>query len=111
MARYLVEEATKLLPLQAGDYPQPLAFIVPDSLPMTDREAVFTMEDKDGTEIINKDVAGGFLEIVGQVITITFEEEDTKHRQGIFDWVLKITGTNEKITAGYGSIQINKIVK
>lgn len=110
MARYVVEAATKLQPLQAGDYPQPIGFIVPDSLSMTSRGAVFTMEDHDGVEIIKKDsTVPGEIEIVDQVITVLLAENDTKDRTGIFDWVLRITGTNELITVGYGSIQINQI--
>ena len=109
MARYLVAAATKLMPLQAGDYPQPLAFIVPSSLDMTDREVQFTMEDQDGTEIVSKDVAGGFVELEGQVIIVMFEEADTKGRSGVFDWVLKTSTADELITIGYGTIQINKI--
>jgi hypothetical protein len=112
MARYLIEAATRLQPLQAGDYPQPLAFIVPTVIDMADyTDAVFTMEDSTGLEVINKNVASGFVEVVGQVITILFEENDTKDIYGVFDWVLKITNANEKITIGYGAIQINRIVK
>lgn len=110
MARYLVKEATKLMPLQAGDYPQPLVFIVPDVLDMTGHGVSFIMEDHDNNEIINKNSTGQYVIIDGQNITINFTEADTKHRQGVFDWVLKVTMPDEVITVGYGTIQINKIV-
>lgn len=110
MARYLVKEATKLQPLQAGDYPQPLAFIVPSSLDMTDRTATFIMEDHDGHEVVNKTVANDGVQIDGQTIIVLFEENDTKGRQGVFNWVLRTSDDDELITIGYGKIQINSTI-
>ena len=109
MARYLVEKATRLQPLQAGDHPQPLAFIVPDSLDMTSRGAIFVMEDKADTVVISKNSTGDYLEVIGQLITIVFTENDTKDLDGVYDWTLRVTGDDELITVGYGKIQVNQI--
>ena len=110
MARYIVEAATKLQPLQAGDYPQPIGFIIPDILPMTDRGAVFTMEDHDGNMIIEKDSDNaGEITIQDQTVMISLVEGDTKGLSGIFYWVLKVKKVDESITVGYGNIQINNL--
>jgi hypothetical protein len=110
MARFLVEKATKLQPLQAGDYPQPLAFIVPDVLDMTNRDATFIMEDKDEQQVVLKSSITGGIQLDGQTIIVMFEQNDTKDLHGVYDWALKTIDVDELITIGYGSIQVNKII-
>ena len=110
MPRYLVKSSTQLPPLQEGDFPQPLAFIVPDVLPMTDKGAVFTMTYKDGTVLFEKSSEQGSIIIDGQGIVINLVEADTKDKAGIYHWVLKVVDEDELlITIGYGNIQINNI--
>ncbi len=109
MPRYLVESATKLRPLQEGDYPQPLAFIVPDALPMNGKDAEFVMEYPDHTVLFTKTSQDGEIVITGQGIVINLTAEDTQDKIGTFHWWLRVTDEDELITIGYGKIQINRI--
>lgn len=109
MLRYLVKEATKLFPLQEGDYPQPISFLIPDVLDMTDKEAQFTMEYDDHSILFTKSSPSFGIDIVGQLVTINLAAVDTMDKAGIYHWWLRVTDNDELITVGYGKIQINKL--
>ena len=109
MSRYLVKKAINLQPLQEGDYPQPLAFIVPDVLDMSGKEAIFVAEYDDHTELFTKQSALGEITVDGQSIIVNLLENDTKDKAGVYHWYLKVTDNDELITIGYGKIQINKL--
>lgn len=109
MPRYLVKSATQLQPLQEGDYPQPLAFIVPDVLDMTDRQVEFVMEYADHTPLFTKTSELGQIIIDGQNIIVNLIEDDTKDKVGVYHWWLRVKDADELITIGYGKIQINSL--
>lgn len=106
MPRYIVEDPTIIQPLQAGDYPQPLTFIVPEALNMFDRTAEFFIHNKNGDELVHKD--GSSVVVTDQTIEVNFEQEDTINLFGPYNWFLKTTDSDELITIAYGVVQIKK---
>lgn len=109
MPRYLVESATKLQPLQEGDYPQTLAFTVPDVLDMTGKDVEFSVEYSNHDVLFEKKSTLGQIRIDLQNIFIDLIEADTAGKAGLYHWWLRVTDEDELITIAYGKIQINRI--
>lgn len=112
MPRYLVTSSTRLQSLQEEDFPQPIAFLVPDVLDITHLNAIFVLETiaTPPVTIISKvSTDNSELQKEGQLLTVLFEAADTANKAGIYHWYLKVYDAEESITVAFGNIQINRM--